>query len=107
MTAAAMAMQRVFMVSSLGCDLGAGILARQLYLCNMSAHGRGSEVRSLIVRLLARERGLFAGAAGGAAAGAALRVAFGVVFFGPALTRGAPFRPYTLRGALLVLAALL
>src|SRR5256885_4848601 len=87
MTAAAMAMRRVFMVSSLGCDLGAGILARQLYLCNMSAHGRGSEVRSLIVRLLARERGLFAGAAVGAAACAPLGVAVEVVFFGPAPPR--------------------
>src|SRR2546430_14208422 len=91
MTAAAMAMQRVFMVSSLGCDLGAGILARQLYLCNMSAHGRGSEVRSLIVRLLARERGLFAGAAVGAAACAPLRGAFGVGFFGPGPPRRPPF----------------
>src|SRR2546430_15064978 len=93
MTAAAMAMQRVFMVSSLGCDLGAGILARQLYLCNMSAHGRGSEVRSLIVRLLARERGLFAGAAVGGAGGGAPRGPLGVVLFGPTLPRRAPFPP--------------
>src|SRR3989454_12375209 len=100
MTAAAMAMRRVFMVSSLGCDLGAGILARQLYLCNMSAHGRGSEVRSLIVRLLARERGLFAGAAVVAAAGAALRVPLGVVLFGLTLTRVAPFPHHTPQVAL-------
>src|SRR2546427_9577077 len=99
MTAAAMAMRRVFMVSSLGCDLGAGILARQLYLCNMSAHGRGSEVRSLIVRLLARERGLFAGAAVVAAACAAPRVPVQVVLFGLALPRVAPFPPHTPQGA--------
>src|SRR5256885_11100382 len=99
MTAAAMAMRRVFMVSSLGCDLGAGIVARQLYLCNMSAHGRGSEVRSLIVRLLARERGLFAGAAVVAAACAAPRGAFRVVLFRPTLPRVALVPPLTLPGA--------
>src|SRR2546430_6955654 len=90
MMAAAMAMRRVCMVSSLAAA-GAGILARQLYLCNMSAHGRGSEVRSLIVRLLARERGLFAGAAVVAAAWAAPGRPFLVVFFRPALPRVAPF----------------
>src|SRR3989442_5840549 len=90
MTAAAMAMRRVCMVNSLAAA-GAGILARQLYLCNMSAHGRGSEVRSLIVRLLARERGLFAGAAVVAAACAALGVPVEVGLFGPTLPRVAPF----------------
>jgi len=47
----------------------------------MSAHGRGSEVKSLIVRLLSRERGLFAGAAAVAAACAALGVPFEFVLF--------------------------
>src|SRR5437870_5549654 len=106
MTAAAMAMRRVFMVSSLGCDLGAGILARQLYLCNMSAHGRGSEVRSLIVRLLARERGLFAGAAVVAAACAALGVPFEFVLFGLTLTGVALFHHHTLQVALIGLGAI-
>src|SRR5438034_3515631 len=106
MTAAAMAMRRVFMVSSLGCDLGAGILARQLYLCNMSADGRGSEVRSLIVRLLARERGLFAGAAVVAAACAALGVPFEFVLFGLTLTGVALFHHHTLQVALIGLGAI-
>src|SRR5436190_1920654 len=94
------------MVSSLGCDLGAGILARQLYLCNMSAHGRGSEVRSLIVRLLARERGLFAGAAVVAAACAALGVPFEFVLFGLTLTGVALFHHHTLQVALIGLGAI-
>src|SRR2546428_3333370 len=106
MTAAAMAMRRVFMVSSLGCDLGAGILVRQLYLCNMSAHGRGSEVRSLIVRLLARERGLFAGAAVVAAACAALGVPFDFVLFGLTLAGVALFHHHTLQVALIGLAVI-
>src|SRR3989442_6602977 len=104
MTAAAMAMRRVCMVNSLAAA-GAGILARQLYLCNMSAHGRGSEVRSLIVRLLARERGLFAGAAVVAAAWAALGVAFAVVLFRPTLTRVALVPHHTLPVALIGLSA--
>src|SRR5437016_4801830 len=105
MTAAAMAMRRVCMVSSLAAA-GAGIVARQLYLCNMSAHGRGSEVRSLIVRLLARERGLCAGAAVGAAACAALGVPFEFVLFGLTLTGVALFHHHTLQVALIGLGAI-
>src|SRR5437016_1514451 len=105
MTAAAMAMRRVCMVSSLAAA-GAGIVARQLYLCNMSAHGRGSEVRSLIVRLLARERGLFAGAAVVAAACAALGVPFEFVLFGLTLTGVALFHHHTLQVALIGLGAI-
>src|SRR5204862_621629 len=94
------------MVSSLGCDLGAGILARQLYLCNMAADGRGSGVRSLIVRLLARERGRFAGAAVVAAACAALGVPFEFVLFGLTLTGVALFHHHTLQMALIGLGAI-
>src|SRR3989449_11016698 len=105
MTAAAMAMRRVCMVNSLAAA-GAGILARQLYLCNMSAHGRGSEVRSLIVRLLARERGLFAGAAVIAAACAVLGVPFEFVLFGLTLAGVALFHHHTLQVALVGLGAI-
>src|SRR3989442_5013835 len=105
MTAAAMAMRRVCMVNSLGAA-GAGILARQLYLCNMSSYGGGSEVRSLIVRLLARERGLFAGAAVVAAACAALGVPFEFVLFGLTLAGVALFHHHTLQVALIGLAAI-
>src|SRR2546427_7991512 len=72
----------------------------------MSAHGRGSEVRSLIVRLLARERGLFAGAAVVAAACAALGVPFEFVLFGLTLTGVALFHHHTLQVALIGLAAI-
>src|SRR5947199_5945367 len=72
----------------------------------MSAHGRGSEVRSLIVRLLARERGLFAGAAVVAAACAALGVPFKFVLFGLTLTGVALFHHHTLQVALIGLGAI-
>src|SRR3989442_13377171 len=98
MTAAAMAMRRVCMVNSLAAA-GAGILARQLYLCNMSAHGRGSGVRSPIVPLLARERGLVAGAAGGGAGGRAGPAPRASVFFCPPPLTGPALSPLPTRGA--------
>src|SRR6266850_6312424 len=72
----------------------------------MSAHGRGSEVKSLIVRLLARERGLFAGAAAVAAACAALGVPFEFVLFGLTLAGVALFHHHTLQVALIGLAVI-
>src|SRR5882672_10168285 len=72
----------------------------------MSAHGRGSEVKSLIVRLLSRERGLFAGAAAVAAACAALGVPFEFVLFGLTLAGVALFHRHTLQVALIGLGAI-
>jgi len=63
-------------------------------------------VRSLIVRLLARERGLFAGAAVVAAACAALGVPFEFVLFGLTLTGVALFHHHTLQVALIGLGAI-
>jgi len=63
-------------------------------------------VRSLIVRLLARERGLFAGAAVVAAACAALGVPFEFVLFGLTLAGVALFHHHTLQVALVGLAAI-
>src|SRR3989442_11069301 len=105
MTAAAMEMRRVCMVSSPGCG-GSGNPSAPTIFVQMSAHGRGRAVRSLIVRLLARERGLFAGAAVVAAACAALGVPFEFVLFGLTLTGVALFHHHTLQAALIGLGAI-
>ena len=63
-------------------------------------------MRSLIVRLLARERGLFAGATVVAAACAALGVPFEFVLFGLTLAGVALFHHHTLQVALVGLAAI-
>src|SRR5467141_867311 len=72
----------------------------------MSAHGRGSQMKSLAARLLARERGLFAGAAVVAAACAALGVPFEFVLFGLTLAGVALFHHHTLQVALIGLGAI-
>jgi Na+/H+ antiporter NhaD/arsenite permease-like protein len=63
-------------------------------------------VKSLIVRLLARERGVFAGAAVVAAACAALGVPFEFVLFGLTLAGVALFHHHTLQVALIGLGAI-
>ena len=63
-------------------------------------------MKSVVVRLLARERGLFAGALVIAAACAALGVPFDFVLFGLTLAGVALFHHHTLQVALIGLAAI-